>query len=84
MTDVATRLKEKLLRLSEEDREELARVLWDSLNATGSEIDEDEKAWIEELDRRTADLEAGRATAEPFRQVINELREEALREKRSR
>ena len=84
MTDVAMRLKEELLHLSDEDREELARVLWDSLNAIGSEIDEDEKAWIAELDRRTADLEAGRATAEPFRQVIDELREEAFREKQSR
>jgi putative addiction module component (TIGR02574 family) len=84
MTDSAQRLKDEVLRLSAEDREELARILWDSLRASDSDIDEDEAAWIAELDRRTADLEAGRATAEPFRDVIEELREEALQEKKSR
>ena len=74
MTDVALRLKDELLRLSEEDREELAHVLWDSLRATSPEIDEDEAAWVAELDRRADDLAAGRATAEPFRKVIEELR----------
>jgi len=77
MTDVALRLKDELLRLSEEDRVELANILWDSLE----DEDEDDAAWIEELNRRTDDLATGRAIAEPVDKVFAELREEALREK---
>jgi len=84
MTDIALKLKDEVLRLSNEDRLELARALWDSIDAPDDEIDADEAAWIAELDRRADDLAAGRATAEPFRKVIEELREEALREKQPR
>lgn len=81
MTDAAVRLKDEILRLSNEDRLELARVLWDSIEGPSDDIDEDEVAWIDELNRRAEDLNAGRTTAEPYRQVIEELRAEALREK---
>jgi putative addiction module component (TIGR02574 family) len=77
MTEVALRLKDELLRLSEEDRVALARVLWDSIDEPGCD-DEEEAAWIEELERRSADVETGRATEEPFRQAIEELRRERL------
>lgn len=82
MTDTALRLKDELLRLSEEDRTELAHILWESLD-DDQVTEHDEAAWIEELNRRAADLAAGRTTAEPFRDVIAELREEALRERQS-
>ncbi len=84
MTDIALRLKDEILRLSEEDRLQLARVLWDSIEGPPDDIDHDEAAWIEELNRRAEDLNAGRTTAEPYRQVIEELRAEALREKQQR
>ena len=72
MTENALRLKDELLRLSEEDREELARLLWESLDCEFVV----EADWAHELDRRVADLQAGRATAEPFREVIEQLRRE--------
>jgi putative addiction module component (TIGR02574 family) len=74
MTESALRLKDEMLRLPEEDREELARLLWDSLDDGCDEMDE--IGWIAELERRSADVEAGRATVEPFRQAIEELRRE--------
>ena len=72
MTEVAQRLKDELLRLSEDDREELLRLLRDSL-----EEDKDEgydEAWAAELDRRFAEIEAGKAVGRPAREVIEELR----------
>jgi putative addiction module component (TIGR02574 family) len=81
MTDVASRLKDELLQLSEDDRLALARVLLESVGPE-DDVAEDEAAWIEELNRRSDDLAAGRATAQPFREAIEELRQEALRESR--
>lgn len=77
MTEVALRLKDELLQLSEEDRLGLARALIDSI---GDEVVEeiDESAWIAELERRSADVEAGRATEQPFREAIEELRREVM------
>lgn len=83
MTDIALRLKDEVLRLTYEDRLELARALWDSIEGPDDDIIENDEAWIEELNRRTEDLNAGRSTAEPAAQVFAELREEALRERRS-
>ena len=73
MTDIALRLKDELIRLSEDDREELARFLWDSLEEQKEEgYDE---AWEAELNRRFAEIESGKAIGEPARKVIEELRE---------
>lgn len=83
MTDIALRLKDEVLRLTYEDRLELARALWDSIEGPDEDIVENDAEWIEELNRRTDDLNAGRATAEPAAQVLAELREVALRERRS-
>jgi putative addiction module component (TIGR02574 family) len=80
MTEIALRLKDELLHLSEDDRVALARILWDSIEAPN----EDDDAWINELDRRAADLAAGRAIAEPADKVFAELREECLRENQPR
>jgi putative addiction module component (TIGR02574 family) len=83
MTEVAQRLKDEMLRLSEEDRVELAISLWESTHGPDDEIDVEDAIWIAELERRADDLKAGRAIAEPADQVMAELREEALREKRA-
>jgi len=80
MTDIALRLKDELLRLSEGDREELADILMESLGYQHVEEDE-EDGWVAELNRRADDLAAGRATAEPAEKVFAELREERRREK---
>jgi putative addiction module component (TIGR02574 family) len=84
MSETVLRLKEEMLRLPEEDRIELARTLWDSIEVPDEETSAEDAAWIEELDRRAADLRAGRATAEPVDQVFAELREEALQERLAR
>ena len=77
MTDTALRLNDELLRLSEADRVELAHVLWDSLDEEDDDaVGPDDAAWIEELNRRSADADSGRAPGEPFRDVIAELRGE--------
>jgi putative addiction module component (TIGR02574 family) len=84
MSESALRLKEQVLQLSEEDRVELARVLWDSVECPEDEIDAEDSAWIAELNRRADDLAAGRAIAEPADQVMSELREECLHENKRR
>jgi putative addiction module component (TIGR02574 family) len=84
MTEVALRLKDQILRLSEDDRVELAILLWESTHRPDDEIDIEDAVWIAELERRAADLKAGRAIAEPAEEVIAELREEALREEHAR
>lgn len=79
MSETALRLKEEILRLPEEDRWELAQLLWEALDPSPEDdADEGETAWIAELERRAADLDAGRSTAEPVDQVFAELRKEAL------
>jgi putative addiction module component (TIGR02574 family) len=77
MTDIALRLKDELLRLPDDDREALAHVLWESLGESiAEEPDSEDEAWIAELDRRSAEADAGLANEEPFRDVIAELRRE--------
>jgi hypothetical protein len=74
MTDVALRLKDEILRLAPDDRDALMSDLLESL---GYEyVEDDEAAWIEELERRSADAIAGRTSEEPFWDVIAELRAE--------
>jgi putative addiction module component (TIGR02574 family) len=84
MTESAMRLRDQVLRLSEEDRVELARALWDSVECPDDKMDAEDAAWIAELNRRAEDLAAGREIAEPADQVMAELREECLRETKRR
>jgi putative addiction module component (TIGR02574 family) len=77
MTDIALRLKDEILRLSDEDRLELARILWDSVDGDTEATADLDAAWIDELELRSAEANAGRATEQPFRDVIAELRGEA-------
>lgn len=78
MSEVALRLRDELLRLPEEDRVALAHLLWDSIEEPPDDVVEDEAAWIAELERRSADADAGRATEQPFREAIEELRREVM------
>jgi putative addiction module component (TIGR02574 family) len=77
MTDVALRLKDKALELSAEDRVALAHVLLDSVEEHVAE-QVSAAEWLAELERRSADADAGRSSEQPFREAIEELRREAL------
>jgi putative addiction module component (TIGR02574 family) len=76
MTQAALRYKDELLRLSPQDRAELAHLLWESLEEVSDEAFQTDEAWIAELERRSADADAGRTSEQPFRDVIAELRGE--------
>jgi len=76
MTDSAMRLKDELLQLSEDDRLELANVLWDSLDdeQAGEKEEGYDEAWEAELNRRMQEIESGTAVGRPARDVFAELR----------
>jgi putative addiction module component (TIGR02574 family) len=80
MSENALRLKDEMLALPAEERLELFRILWDSIDDPADDIDEDDAAWIAELDRRADDLKTGKAAADPVNEVFAALRDEALRE----
>jgi len=58
------------MKLSPEERADLADLLWVSVEPK-AEVD---AAWDAEIERRIADLEAGRTKAIPGEQVLAELR----------
>jgi len=64
MTEQASELLQKALSLSEEERAELAGSLIESLDATVDEAAE--AAWNEEIARRIADLDSGKAKTIPW------------------
>lgn len=73
MTQTAEQLKQELARLGIEERAEIAQFLLESLD---EETDEDaEAAFLEELQRRSDDIDAGRARGRPVEEVIEELRQ---------
>jgi putative addiction module component (TIGR02574 family) len=75
MSAVLEELKAKALELSPSDRDELVRTLIASIN--GEPEDKPEaiaRAWDEEIERRIADLEAGKTTGIPAEQVFAEIR----------
>ncbi|MGE0442142.1 MAG: addiction module protein [Gemmatimonadales bacterium] len=63
-------LEAQLLRLPPEDRAHLAKVLIESLD----EQPDLDPAWIEEAERRAADLASGAVGAVPAEQAIAEAR----------
>lgn len=69
------RLKVELLGLPTNDRLELARILWDSVEDEGEADGGAEAAWEAELDRRFADIESGQAIGIPAREAIESLRQ---------
>ena len=72
MTATAEKLRAELIRLSAQERAELARFLIDSLDQ-GADADA-EAGWDAELDRRTKEIKSGKAAGKPAEEVFNELR----------
>ena len=71
MTQQTTELLQKALTLSEEERADLACSLIDSLDTT---VDEGaEKVWDEEIARRAADLDSGKAKTVPWEAVRGKI-----------
>ena len=66
-------LQNKALELHPNEREVLAHALLDSLNEEpATEISQ---GWLDEIDRRIADVDAGRVTMIPYEQFRAEIRE---------
>jgi hypothetical protein len=80
MTEDALRLKEQLLALSFDDQLELFRVLEESVCPPDPYADMTDDEWIAELNRRSADADAGRDVCEVAFKVIEELRAECGRD----
>ena len=68
MTTAAEKFHSELLALSEEDREELAYRLLDSLASAQS--DEEDHELLEELARREADMLSGKSVPIPAEEVF--------------
>jgi putative addiction module component (TIGR02574 family) len=71
MTQRASELLQKALSLSEEERAELAGSLIESLDATVDQAAE--AAWNEEIARRIADLDSGKAKTIPWEVVRSRI-----------
>jgi putative addiction module component (TIGR02574 family) len=71
MTQQASELLQKALSLSEEERAELAGSLIESLDTTVDETSE--VAWNEEIARRIADLDSGKAKTIPWEVVRSRI-----------
>jgi putative addiction module component (TIGR02574 family) len=61
-----SRLLEEALQLSENERSELAQRLLDSIGDPPEEV---ERAWIEEAERRFADIERGEVRTLPWVEI---------------
>lgn len=72
MSPAALDLEDAVLKLSEKDRAELARILLLSLDS--AEDDASEVLWAEEAERRYAELESGAVQAIPSEQVFLQAR----------
>jgi putative addiction module component (TIGR02574 family) len=71
MTQQALYLLQKALSLSEEERADLACSLMESLDAALE--DNVESAWNEEINRRIAELDSGRAKTIPWDEVRSRI-----------
>jgi putative addiction module component (TIGR02574 family) len=67
MTDQALELLQKALALSQEERTAMARSLIESLE--GAPQEGAERAWDEEIARRTAELDSGKAKTVSWEEV---------------
>ena len=65
-------LKAEALQLAPEGRADLARELLTSLDSLSD--DEIEKLWLDEAERRLAQLDSGDATAAPSDEVLARVR----------
>ena len=68
-------LKARALQLSPSDRDELIRALIESIDGESEGRPEEiARAWDEEIERRIADLEAGKTKSIPADEVFAEIR----------
>ena len=69
------RLESEVLKLPHEDRARLAQLILVSLEEESSEYDPPavDQAWALEIERRVADLRAGKVTLIPGEQVFKEI-----------
>jgi putative addiction module component (TIGR02574 family) len=72
MAEPIRKLEAEALKLSNQERAELARVLLLSLDEVEDEADE--AAWAEEAERRYRELRSGAVEAIPSDQVLAEAR----------
>ena len=72
MSEVVERLKAELIKLSVDERAELGYFLLESLPP--EKFVEDDAAWADELQRRIAEIDSGKAVGIPAEQVFAELR----------
>ena len=75
MSAILENLKAQALQLTPPDRDELIRVLIASIDGEPEGTPEEiAHAWDEEIERRIADLEAGRTKSIPADEVFAEIR----------
>ncbi|HEY4394530.1 MAG TPA: addiction module protein [Polyangia bacterium] len=72
MSGVAKKILESALSLPPEDRERIADELWDSLEH-GDDETSVEKAWEEEIARRSKEIDEGRAELVSWDEVKAEI-----------
>ncbi len=76
MTRKTQALAEEIAALPETERAELACWILQSLEAEpGVSQDEIDKAWEEEIDRRLADIDSGRAVCIDADEALRQLRQ---------
>ena len=73
MTHDATELLKRALALSAEERAELAGSLLESLDGAPDDPEAVEAAWDEEIARRIADLDSGKAKTIPWEEVRHRI-----------
>ena len=73
MTQEATELLKKALTLSVEERVELANSLFESLAAAEEDPAAVEAAWNDEIARRIADLDSGKAKTVPWHELRSRI-----------
>ena len=75
LTASGASLCEQALALSQEDRGDVAHVLWQSLPSMYGLFGEDDPELIAELNRRIADFESGKTKGIPHEEVMARLKE---------
>ena len=75
MSAILDDLKTRALQLSPPDRDELIRTLIESIDGAPEGTPEEiARAWDDEIERRIADLEAGKTKSIPADEVFAEIR----------
>ena len=73
MTHDATELLKRALALTVEERAQLAGSLLESLDGAPDDPEAVEAAWNEEIARRIADLDSGKARTVPWEEVRHRI-----------